>query len=117
MRPLAWEPPYAMGAAQEMAKKKQKQKTHPRYFAMYALIFIQIHFHDDNIQDIEGQYYHTLLNHSCLLGHAGHLSFHPLITPWIEFLLMFANQSCFHILSSCPLLVCLSGFWCVHATR
>ena len=26
IRPLAWEPPYAMGAAQEMAKKRQKEK-------------------------------------------------------------------------------------------
>ena len=25
--PLAWEPPYATGAAQEMAKKKKKKKT------------------------------------------------------------------------------------------
>ena len=27
IRPLAWEPPYAMGAALEMAKKKKKKKT------------------------------------------------------------------------------------------
>ena len=26
IRPLAWEPPYAMGAAQEMAKRRQKKK-------------------------------------------------------------------------------------------
>ena len=26
IRPLAWEPPYAEGAAQEMAKKKKRQK-------------------------------------------------------------------------------------------
>ena len=26
IRPLAWEPPYATGAAQEMAKKDQKKK-------------------------------------------------------------------------------------------
>jgi len=26
IRPLAWEPPYAMGAAQEIAKKKKKKK-------------------------------------------------------------------------------------------
>ena len=26
IRPLAWEPPYAAGAAQEMAKKTKKQK-------------------------------------------------------------------------------------------
>ena len=26
IRPLAWEPPYAMGAAQEIAKKKKDQK-------------------------------------------------------------------------------------------
>ena len=26
IRPLAWEPPYAMGAAQEMAKRKKKKK-------------------------------------------------------------------------------------------
>ena len=25
IRPLAWEPPYAMGAAQEMAKRQNKQ--------------------------------------------------------------------------------------------
>ena len=25
-RPLAWEPPYAVGAAQEIAKKKKKKK-------------------------------------------------------------------------------------------
>ena len=27
IRPLAWEPPYAKGAAQEMAKRQKKQKT------------------------------------------------------------------------------------------
>ena len=27
IRPLAWEPPYAVGAALEKAKKKQKNKT------------------------------------------------------------------------------------------
>jgi len=26
IRPLAWEPPYAAGAAREMAKKRQKKK-------------------------------------------------------------------------------------------
>ena len=26
IRPLAWEPPYAMGAAQEIAKTRQKKK-------------------------------------------------------------------------------------------
>ena len=26
IRPLAWEPPYAMGAAQEKAKRKKKEK-------------------------------------------------------------------------------------------
>ena len=26
IRPLAWEPPYAVGAAQEIAKKKTKKK-------------------------------------------------------------------------------------------
>ena len=26
IRPLAWEPPYAMGAAQEKAKRQQQQK-------------------------------------------------------------------------------------------
>ena len=26
IRPLAWEPPYAAGAAQEMAKKKKRKK-------------------------------------------------------------------------------------------
>ena len=26
IRPLAWEPPYAMGAAQEMAKRQKKKK-------------------------------------------------------------------------------------------
>ena len=27
IRPLAWEPPYAAGAAQEIAKKRPKKKT------------------------------------------------------------------------------------------
>ena len=27
IRPLAWEPPYATGAAQEKAKKKKKKKS------------------------------------------------------------------------------------------
>ena len=27
IRPLAWEPPHAIGAAQEMAKRQKKQKT------------------------------------------------------------------------------------------
>ena len=27
IRPLAWEPPYSLGAAQEMAKKDKKKKT------------------------------------------------------------------------------------------
>ena len=32
IRPLAWEPPYAMAAAQEMAKRqKKKKKKKPRY--------------------------------------------------------------------------------------
>ena len=31
IRPLAWEPPYAVGAAQEMAKKKKdKKQTHKK---------------------------------------------------------------------------------------
>ena len=29
IRPLAWEPPYAVGAAQEMAKRQQQQKIKP----------------------------------------------------------------------------------------
>ena len=36
-RPLAWEPPYAMGAAQEIAKKKKKKKK--RQPGMYSLIW------------------------------------------------------------------------------
>ena len=30
IRPLAWEPPYAMGAAQEIAKKEKKKKERKR---------------------------------------------------------------------------------------
>ena len=30
IRPLAWEPPYAAGVAQEMAKKKKKKKKKER---------------------------------------------------------------------------------------
>ena len=40
--PLAWEPPYAAGAAQEMAKrKKNKQKTlTPHFFFNYKKLFL-----------------------------------------------------------------------------
>jgi len=31
IRPLAWEPPYAAGAAQEMAKKKKKKLGEPSF--------------------------------------------------------------------------------------
>ena len=30
IRPLAWEPPYAMGVALEKAKRQKKQKTKPK---------------------------------------------------------------------------------------
>jgi len=30
IRPLAWEPPYAEGTAQEMAKRQQQQKKTPK---------------------------------------------------------------------------------------
>ena len=39
--PLAWEPPYATGAAQEMAKRKKKKKTclpWPNKFAKLSLL-------------------------------------------------------------------------------
>ena len=45
IRPLAWEPPYAVGAAQEMAKrqttttttkKQQQQKTQTQYVAFHT---------------------------------------------------------------------------------
>lgn len=41
---------------------------------------IQIHFNVDNLQELEGMYYSTLLNNSLLLGHVDQLSFHSLIT-------------------------------------
>ena len=33
--PLAWEPPYAVRAAQERAKKKKKDKTKFLYYVIY----------------------------------------------------------------------------------
>ena len=30
IRPLAWEPPYATGAAQEIAQKKKKKRINPK---------------------------------------------------------------------------------------
>ena len=39
IRPLAWEPPYAMGAAQEIEKKKQKKKKRKkRHFNFLKLV-------------------------------------------------------------------------------
>ena len=35
IRPLAWEPPYAAGAAQEMAKKKKRIALNSFGFAWY----------------------------------------------------------------------------------
>ena len=32
IRPLAWEPPYATGAAQEMAKRQKKKKKKEKVF-------------------------------------------------------------------------------------
>ena len=34
VRPLAWEPPYAVGAAQEMAKRKKKNREEIRNYAI-----------------------------------------------------------------------------------
>ena len=38
IRPLAWEPPYASGAAQEMAKKKKKMKSQITCVSTIALL-------------------------------------------------------------------------------
>ena len=38
IQPLAWEPPYAMGAAQEMAKRQKKKKC----FKQVKLILITL---------------------------------------------------------------------------
>ena len=42
IRPLAWEPPYAAGAAQEMAKrqKKKKNKTKKNPNSEFSVIFV-----------------------------------------------------------------------------
>ena len=37
IRPLAWEPPHAAGAAQEMAKRQKKKKTIKKKVENYAL--------------------------------------------------------------------------------
>ena len=37
-RPLAWEPPYAAGAAQEIAKRQKKKKNY--YYLKGLLIFL-----------------------------------------------------------------------------
>ena len=39
VRPLAWEPPYAIGAALEMAKKKKKKKKFVDKIIPLALLF------------------------------------------------------------------------------
>ena len=45
IRPLAWEPPYAAGVAQEMAKRQKKQKKTPtvREDFMCMLVFTLPH--------------------------------------------------------------------------
>lgn len=45
---------------------------------MLGSAFIQIHFHVDDLPELEGIYYSTLLIHS-LLGHVDQLSFHYLV--------------------------------------
>ena len=37
IRPLAWEPPYAAGAAQEMAKKRQKKTNKKKRSITYSI--------------------------------------------------------------------------------
>ena len=36
IRPLAWEPPYVVGAAQEMAKKQKKQKKEKEIYWLFT---------------------------------------------------------------------------------
>ena len=43
IRPLAWGPPYALGVAQEMAKR-QKKKKRKRILSSFSLMFFCIFF-------------------------------------------------------------------------
>ena len=47
--PLAWEPPYAAGAAQEMAKKTKKKKPSRRPNSPRLQAVLQSHSHQDNV--------------------------------------------------------------------
>ena len=40
IQPLAWEPPYAMGAAQDMAKKKKKEKKEKKKVYSITLLIL-----------------------------------------------------------------------------
>ena len=48
IRPLAWEPPYATGAAQEMAKRKKNP-----YTFIYLTIFVYSSFFKSDLQHME----------------------------------------------------------------
>ena len=41
IRPLAWEPPYAMGVAQEMAKKTKEKKDFYFFHYSWFIVFCQ----------------------------------------------------------------------------
>ena len=57
IRPLAWELPYAAGAAQEMAKKKKKKRH--REGVIYGIIYT--HFSD---QGLYGTDFQRITSHS-----------------------------------------------------
>ena len=44
IRPLAWEPPYAMGAAQEKAKRQNKKQKNEKKNPPFLLVEWQIKF-------------------------------------------------------------------------
>ena len=44
INPLAWEPPYAMRAAKEMAKRQKKKKIDPRERSVHASISLHCQF-------------------------------------------------------------------------
>ena len=61
IRPLVWEPPYAVGAAQEMEKrqkkKKQKTKQSRRYNSPRLEIILQSYNNQDSVVLVQKQIY------------------------------------------------------------
>ena len=49
IRPLAWEPPYAAGAAQEMTKRQKKEKKRKKKNEFPLQRLVQVYIHTSNV--------------------------------------------------------------------